>query len=81
MFIAVAEQQGNQLLLATPKADLDTWNEVMARVFTMAGVTSEDTSHNAYGYGLFTGGLGLHYGAETVGATVVPSSGGLPLDN
>lgn len=67
---------GKPTVVGYTKADLDTWNEVMARVFTMAGVTSEDTSHNAYGYGLFTGGLGLHYGAETVGATVVPSSGG-----
>ena len=67
---------GKPTVVGYTKADLDTWNEVMARVFTMAGVTSEDTSHNAYGYGLFTGGLGLHYGAETVGVTVVPSSGG-----
>ena len=67
---------GKPTVVGYTKSDLDVWNEVMARVFTMAGVTSEDTSHNAYGYGLFTGGLGLHYGAETVGATVVPSSGG-----
>lgn len=67
---------GKPTVVGYTKADLDMWNEVVARVYTMAGVSSEDTAHNAYGYGLFTGGLGLHYGAETVGATVVPSSGG-----
>ncbi len=67
---------GKPTVVGYTKSDLDVWNEVMARVYTMAGVTSEDTVHNAYGYGLFTGGLGLHYGAETIGATVVPSSGG-----
>ena len=67
---------GKPTVVGYTKADLDMWNEVVARVYTMAGVTSLDTAHNAYGYGLFTGGLGLHYGAETVGATVVPSSGG-----
>ncbi len=56
--------------------DLDVWNEVMARTFRMAGVGPGDVVHNAYGYGLFTGGLGFHYGAETVGAAVVPSGGG-----
>lgn len=67
---------GKPTVVGYTKADMDIWNEVMARVFTMAGVTSHDTVHNAYGYGLFTGGLGVHNGAETVGATVVPSSGG-----
>jgi len=57
--------------------DLDTWGETMARVFTAAGVTSKDVVHNGYGYGLFTGGLGFHLGAERVSATVVPVSGGL----
>ena len=56
--------------------DMEVWNEVMARVYTMSGVGAEDVVHNAYGYGLFTGGLGFHYGAEKVGATVVPASGG-----
>ncbi len=56
--------------------DMEIWNEVMARVYTMSGVTAGDVVHNAYGYGLFTGGLGFHYGAEKVGATVVPASGG-----
>ncbi len=57
--------------------DLDVWAETMARVYTAAGVTSRDLVHNAYGYGLFTGGLGFHIGAERVDATIVPVSGGL----
>ena len=67
---------GKPTVVGYTKSDMDVWNEVMARVFTMSGVNSEDTVHNAYGYGLFTGGLGVHNGAETVGAAVVPSSGG-----
>jgi phenylacetate-CoA ligase len=59
------------------KHDLDLWAETMARVYTAAGVTSKDIVHNGYGYGLFTGGLGFHLGAERIGATVVPVSGGL----
>ena len=59
------------------KNDLDVWGETMARVYTAAGATSKDVVHNAYGYGLFTGGLGFHLGAERIGATVVPVSGGL----
>jgi len=57
--------------------DLDAWADTMARVYTAAGATSKDVVHNAYGYGLFTGGLGFHLGAERIGATVVPVSGGL----
>jgi len=57
--------------------DIEIWAETMARVYAAAGVTAKDTVHNAYGYGLFTGGLGFHLGAERVGATVVPISGGL----
>ena len=67
---------GKPTVVGYTRSDMDLWNEVMARVFTMCGVNSEDIVHNAYGYGLFTGGLGVHNGAETVGATVVPSSGG-----
>src|SRR3989442_6044942 len=48
----------------------------MARTCAAAGVTDDDVVHNAYGYGLFTGGLGFHYGAERLGATVIPVSGG-----
>jgi phenylacetate-CoA ligase len=57
--------------------DLTLWGEVMARSLSMAGVTATDIVHNAYGYGLFTGGLGVHLGAERIGATIVPISGGL----
>jgi len=53
--------------------DMDVWNEVMARVYTMSGVSAADVVHNGYGYGLFTGGLGFHTGAEKVGAAVVPA--------
>ncbi|NLC28306.1 MAG: phenylacetate--CoA ligase [Campylobacteraceae bacterium] len=67
---------GKPTVVGYTRGDMNVWNEAMARVFTMSGVNSQDTVHNAYGYGLFTGGLGVHNGAETVGATVVPSSGG-----
>ena len=59
----------------TPE-DIKLWAELMARTFTCAGVTRKDIIQNAYGYGLFTGGLGAHYGGERVGATVIPISGG-----
>jgi phenylacetate-CoA ligase len=57
--------------------DLDTWATVMARSIRAAGGRPGDVLHNAYGYGLFTGGLGAHYGAEKLGCTVVPVSGGM----
>ena len=57
--------------------DMGIWGETMARVYTAGGATDEDIIHNAYGYGLFTGGLGFHIGAERIGATVIPVSGGL----
>ena len=56
--------------------DIDRWSELMARAMYCAGVTKEDVVQVSYGYGLFTGGLGAHYGAERVGASVVPMSGG-----
>lgn len=59
------------------RADLDLWAEVMARTLSACGTTARDVIHNAYGYGLFTGGLGVHIGAERIGAAVVPISGGL----
>ena len=59
----------------TPE-DIDTWADLMARCFVAAGARPGDVVHNAYGYGLFTGGLGAHYGAERLGAVVVPVSGG-----
>lgn len=59
------------------RADLAMWGEVMARTFAAGGVTAEDIFQNFYGYGLFTGGLGAHIGAEVIEATVIPVSGGL----
>ena len=56
--------------------DIDTWSGLMARSLAAAGARRGDVVHNAYGYGLFTGGLGAHYGAERLGAAVVPMSGG-----
>jgi len=56
--------------------DINTWSEIMARTLAAAGVTKDDVLQNAYGYGLFTGGLGFHYGAERLGTTVVPTGGG-----
>ena len=56
--------------------DLKIWKEVMKRSLSLAGVTGQDILQNAYGYGLFTGGLGVHYGAQAIGAMVIPASGG-----
>jgi phenylacetate-CoA ligase len=58
------------------RKDLATWSEVMARTLTCAGITRHDFVQVAYGYGLFTGGLGAHYGAEKIGCSVIPISGG-----
>ena len=58
------------------KNDIELWTDCVARCLTNAGVTSKDLIHVAYGYGLFTGGLGLHYGAERIGASAIPVSGG-----
>ncbi len=67
---------GKPTVVGYTKRDIDTWSELMARSLSAAGVTKEDIIQNAYGYGLFTGGLGVHYGAERIGATVIPISGG-----
>ena len=67
---------GKPTVVAYTRQDVDTWSEVMARTLMAGGVGPGDVVHNAYGYGLFTGGLGFHYGAERVGAAVVPMSGG-----
>ncbi|OED30546.1 phenylacetate--CoA ligase family protein [Methanosphaera sp. WGK6] len=61
------------------KEDLDTWSEVIARGLTMMGVGEDDIIQNTHGYGLFTGGFGVHYGGQKVGATVVPISTGQTL--
>ena len=67
---------GKPTVVGYTQQDLETWAEVVARSLTMAGIHSGDTIQIAYGYGPFTGGLGLHYGAEKVGATVIPISTG-----
>jgi phenylacetate-CoA ligase len=67
---------GRSTVVGYTKRDIETWSELMARCFVAAGLTKNDIIHNAYGYGLFTGGLGAHYGAEKLGASVIPMSGG-----
>ena len=67
---------GKPTVVGYTAKDLDTWSHVMARSMRAAGARPGDRVHNAYGYGLFTGGLGAHYGAERLGCTVVPMSGG-----
>lgn len=67
---------GKPTVVGYTRRDIDTWSNLMARSFVAAGLTSNDVIHNAYGYGLFTGGLGAHYGAERLGASVIPMSGG-----
>jgi phenylacetate-CoA ligase len=67
---------GRATVVGYTKRDIDTWSELMARCLVAAGLTKNDIIHNAYGYGLFTGGLGVHYGAEKLGASVIPMSGG-----
>lgn len=68
--------RGKPTVAAYTRGDIDLWAEVVARSIACAGGRPGDVLHNAYGYGLFTGGLGLHYGAERMGQTVVPASGG-----
>ena len=67
---------GKQKVLGYTRNDLKLWGEVMARTLTAGGATADDIVHVSYGYGLFTGGLGAHAGAEEIGATVVPVSTG-----
>ena len=68
---------GKPIVVGYTQGDIDTWSEVMARSIRAAGGRTGMIIHNAYGYGLFTGGLGVHYGAENLGCTVVPISGGM----
>ncbi|HDP35603.1 MAG TPA: phenylacetate--CoA ligase [Candidatus Hydrogenedentes bacterium] len=67
---------GKPIVVAYTREDLRVWAEVMVRCFAACGLDRGDIIQNAYGYGLFTGGLGAHYGAEALGATVIPISGG-----
>lgn len=68
---------GKPTVVGYTAGDIDTWANLMARSLRLAGAGPGDIVHVAYGYGLFTGGLGAHYGAERLGATVVPVSGGM----
>jgi phenylacetate-CoA ligase len=68
---------GRPTVVGYTQADLDIWSDLMARSIRAAGGRAGDIVHVAYGYGLFTGGLGAHYGAERLGCTVVPVSGGM----
>jgi phenylacetate-CoA ligase len=67
---------GRPTVVGYTRGDIDLWSDLMARSLACAGARPGDIVHNAYGYGLFTGGLGAHYGAERLGCTVVPLSGG-----
>lgn len=67
---------GKPTVVGYTRQDIETWSELVARMVTAAGVTDEDVAQVSFGYGLFTGAFGLHYGLEKVGATVVPSSTG-----
>ena len=67
---------GKPIVVAYTQEDLDTWTSVMARATASCGLHKGDVLQNAFGYGLFTGGLGYHYGAERLGSTVIPISGG-----
>jgi phenylacetate-CoA ligase len=67
---------GKPIIAPYTQGDVDTWAEIMARTIATAGTTKGDVLQNAYGYGLFTGGLGFHYGAERLGIPVIPTGGG-----
>ena len=67
---------GKQTVVGYTRRDINNWAELMARSLAAAGGHKNDIIHNSYGYGLFTGGLGVHYGAERLGASVIPISGG-----
>ncbi len=67
---------GKPTVVGYTKSDLEVWSDVVARLVVAAGATEEDLVHIAFGYGLFTGALGLHYGLERIGSTVVPTSSG-----
>ncbi len=67
---------GKPVVVGYTKKDMDDWSEAVARLAACAGVTADDTAQIAFGYGMFTGGFGLHYGLQKLGATVVPASSG-----
>jgi phenylacetate-CoA ligase len=67
---------GKPTVVGYTRKDIDIWSDLMARALTSAGATKRSVVQVSYGYGLFTGGLGAHYGAERIGASVIPTSGG-----
>jgi len=73
---AASGTSGRSAVFGYTKRDIETWSDLVARSLVAAGITKNDIIHNAFGYGLFTGGLGMHYGAEKIGASVIPMSGG-----
>ena len=75
-FHASSGTRGKPTVVAYTKGDIERWSRIVARAVACAGGRPGDRFHNAYGYGLFTGGLGLHYGIEELGAAVIPISGG-----
>ena len=75
-FHASSGTTGKPIVVAYTQGDIDVWTEVVKRALLCYGVHQGDILQNAYGYGLFTGGLGLHYGGESLGVTVIPMSGG-----
>jgi len=68
---------GNPIIGAYTRSDMDVWQELMARSLYTTGVRRQDVTHIAYGYGLFTGGLGFHYGAQKIGTAIIPVGGGM----
>lgn len=76
-FHSSSGSKGKPTIVGYTANDITTWSEVCARSLVCAGVHSGDIIQNSYGYGLFTGGLGIHYGAEKLGAAVIPVSGGM----
>ncbi|GAB6280922.1 MAG: phenylacetate--CoA ligase [Thermovirga sp.] len=75
-FHASSGTTGRPTVVAYTRNDVELWSESMSRCLSTAGITRDDVIQVAYGYGLFTGGLGLHYGGERLGASVIPASGG-----
>lgn len=73
---ATSGTTGKPIVVGYTRQDIETWSEVMARCLTSAGITKQDVLQNIYGYGLFTGGVGAHYGGVRIGASVIPISGG-----
>jgi phenylacetate-CoA ligase len=73
---ATSGTTGKPIVVGYTRQDIETWSEVMARCLTSAGITRKDVLQNIYGYGLFTGGVGAHYGGVRIGASVIPISGG-----